>query len=130
MEAANGAAPQNCGHSSSESVRFRRNWHHVRAMRGGCPGFKGPVPQPVSMSLQEKPNGVQIEGQRTNRYMPALTAPRQGRLGDWKTTDPNRAHCPSRGKFIARRVDFEDHLLKDSDQRRFEASLRALNKSC
>ena len=67
-----GHAPPKRGHSSFESIRFRRNWHHVRAMRGGCPGFKGPVPQPVSMSLCKKVNGIVASGQRTNRYMHAV----------------------------------------------------------
>jgi TrpR-related protein YerC/YecD len=31
--------------------RFRRSWHHFELVRfDGCPGFKGPDPQPVSMS--------------------------------------------------------------------------------
>jgi len=40
-------------------------------MRGGCPGFKGPVPQPVSMSLHLKITDVEVRGQRTFRYMRA-----------------------------------------------------------
>lgn len=38
---------------------FRRSWHHFELVRfDGCPGFKGPDPQPVSMSGGQSRGGT------------------------------------------------------------------------
>ena len=48
--------PPDCSRAASQQLIFRRtqspwSWHHFGRVRSdGCPGFKGPFPQPVSMS--------------------------------------------------------------------------------
>lgn len=44
VDAGHGATPASCGHSSAESVRFRRNWHQNRAMRGRLPRLQRACP--------------------------------------------------------------------------------------
>jgi hypothetical protein len=46
-----GSGQPRCNSSSGDALGSPRSWHHFgRVGPDGCPGFKGPVPQPVSMS--------------------------------------------------------------------------------
>jgi len=46
-----GTGQPRCNSSSGDALGSPRSWHHFgRVGPDGCPGFKGPFPQPVSMS--------------------------------------------------------------------------------
>src|SRR5512139_803678 len=51
-------APEATPHLPVAPVALRRSWHRCRIAPAGCPGFKGPVPQPVSMSEVDCKGGI------------------------------------------------------------------------